>query len=61
MELNPKKFPEHPNSLGRVWQYDVTDPNQLGREWQYYVSDPNQLDENGSTTWLTLISITCHP
>ena len=35
MESNPKKIQKHPNSLGRVWQYDVTDPNQLGREWQY--------------------------
>ena len=42
MESNPKKITEHPNSLGRVWQYDVTDTNQLGREWQYYVTDHNQ-------------------
>ena len=35
-------LPTRPNSLGRVWQYDVTDPNQLGRECQYYVTDPNQ-------------------
>ena len=37
------KNQEHPNSLDRVWQYDVTNPNQLGRELQYYVTDPNQL------------------
>ena len=41
MESNPKKS-RAPNSLGRLWQYDVTDPNQLEREWQYYVTDPNQ-------------------
>ena len=43
MESNTLKNPEHPNSLGRVWQYDVIDPNQLGRVWQVNEIVPNQL------------------
>ena len=43
MESNTLKNPEHPNSLGRVWQYDVIDPNQLGRVWQVNEIDRNQL------------------
>ena len=40
MESNPKNS-DHPNSLGRVWQYDMIGPNQLGWLWKVNEIGPN--------------------